>query len=78
MFARKPAFSQFPGLEVASASPEHAAGRIDMRRELVHDSAYASLHGGMIELRVDSSRSGIGERRKLCDKTVTSANGNVE
>ena len=78
VFEERPAFSQFPGLTIASVSPERAAGRIDMRPELVRNSAYNRIHGSTIELRVDYLRSGIGEHCKFSDNPVRSANGSVE
>lgn len=47
-------FNQVLGLKVTSISPDRAAGRIEMRRELIGHYSHNRIHGGVISASLDA------------------------
>jgi uncharacterized protein (TIGR00369 family) len=54
IFEEKIPFNKVLGLKITSLTPERAAGRIDMRNELVGHYAFNRIHGGVISAGLDS------------------------
>ncbi len=48
------AFNQTIGLKIAQITPELVHGQLAMRPDLIGDSAYQRIHGGVISAGLDS------------------------
>jgi acyl-coenzyme A thioesterase PaaI-like protein len=54
MFEQKILFNRLLGLQVTALTPEGAAGRIDMKPDLIGHFSHNRLHGGVISAGLDA------------------------